>query len=488
MRARSAARLIPLLLVLAGAVAPAAQAQYQVPPDNPFVNVPGARGEIYVYGMRNPYRWSFDRLTGDMWIGDVGGAQEEVDHLPSGRIAGVNLGWNCLSGTVVYAGCTPANYVAPVHTYPSGPDVVIGGYVVRDPSLPAFSGRYLFGRLNSGIYRLEANGSATHLLDVSGVSGFGEDGTGHLYVTSLDGAVSRLGQNGSALTATSIGNFSQPLGVAAAPGDTERLFVVEKTGKVRVRTGGQVSDFLDLSSLITTAGGEQGLLAFAVAPDYATSGRVFAYYTNKGNDLQLDEFRRTADGPDRADLSTRRPLLTIPHDEAANHNGGQLLFGRDGRLYLSTGDGGTQDDAGNGVRDAQSLGVLLGKVLRLDVGVTAAAVDTVAPRLRTLAKRRQRVLRLRGAVVYARCSENCAVIAGGRLRIAGHEYRLKRNGKIAAANKRARLKVPLGRKARKRVRRALARHRKVSIRVSVRARDATGNRSGLARKVVFVRR
>jgi glucose/arabinose dehydrogenase len=485
MRARSAARLIPLLLVLAGALAPAAQAQYQVPPDNPFVNVAGARGEIYVYGMRNPYRWSFDRLTGDMWIGDVGGIQEEVDHLPRAGIAGANLGWNCLSGTAVLTGCTPANYVAPVHTYPSGPDVVIGGYVVRDPSLPAFAGRYLFGRLNSGIYELEANGAATHLLDVPGVSSFGEDGTGHLYVTSLDGPVSRLAQNGSSLTATSIGNFSQPLGIAAAPGDTERLFVVERTGKVRVRTGGQVSDFLDLSSLIATADGEQGLLAFAVAPDYATSGRVFAYYTNKGNDLQLDEFRRTADGPDRADLSTRRPILTIPHDQALNHNGGQLLFGRDGRLYLSTGDGGTQDDPEG---DAQSLGSLLGKTLRLDVGVSAAAVDTVAPRLRTQVKRRQRVLRLRGAVVYARCSESCAVIAGGRLRIAGHEYRLKRHGKIAAANKRTRLKVPLARKGRKRVRRALARHRKVSIRVSVRARDATGNRSGLARRLVYPRR
>ena len=475
MRARSAARLIPLLLVLAGALAPAAQAQYRVPPDNPFVNVAGARGEIYVYGMRNPYRWSFDRLTGDMWIGDVGGIQEEVDHLPRARIAGANLGWNCLSGTAVLTGCTPANYLAPVHTYPSGPDVVIGGYVVRDPSLPAFAGRYLFARLNSGIYELEANGSATHLLDVPGVSGFGEDGTGHLYVTSLNGAVSRLGQNGSTLTATSIGSFSQPLGVAAAPGDTERLFVVEKTGKIRVRTGGQVSDFLDLSSL----------LAFAVAPDYATSGRVFAYYTNKGNDLQLDEFRRTADGPDRADLSTRRPILTIPHDQATNHNGGQLLFGRDGRLYLSTGDGGTQDDPEG---DAQSLASLLGKVLRFDVGVSAAAVDTVAPRLRPKVKRRQRVLRLHGAVVYTRCSESCAVIAGGRLRIAGRELRLKRNGKIAAANKRTRLKVPLGRPARKRVRRALARHRKVSIRISVRSRDATGNRSGLARKVVHVRR
>jgi glucose/arabinose dehydrogenase len=483
---RSAARLTLALLLLAGALAPAAHAQYQVPPDNPFVGNPLARGEIYVYGMRNPYRWSFDRLTGDMWIGDVGGIQEEVTHLPRATAAGANLGWNCLSGTAVQnPNCTPANYVAPVHTYPSGPDVVIGGYVVRDPDLPGFAGRYLFGRLNTGIYQLESNGSATHRTDVPALSSFGEDGTGHLYVTSLNGPVYRLGQNGSNITTTSIGSFTEPLAVAAAPGDTERLFVVEKPGTIKVRTGGQVSDFLDISSLVRTTGGEEGLLAFAVAPDYATSGRVFAYYVDNAGDLQLDEYRRTADGPDRADPATRRPLLTIPHPGADNHNGGQLLFGADGRLYLSTGDGGGQGDT-NG--DAQSLASLLGKVLRLDVGVAPAAVDTVAPTLRTRSKRRQRVLRLHGAVVYFRCSESCAVVAGGRLRIGKRQYRLQREGTIAEANRRGRLKVPLGTKARRLIRRGLGHHRKVSIRVNVRARDATGNRSGLARRTVYVRR
>ena len=145
-----------------------------------------------------------------------------------------------------------------------------------------------------------------------------------------------------------------------------------------MRIGGQVSDFLDLTSLVNTAG-EQGLLAFALAPDYATSGRVFAFYTDNGNDLQLDEFRRTAESPDRSDLSTRRPLLTIQHDQAQNHNGGQLLFGPDGKLYLSTGDGGTQGDPEG---DAQSQASLLGKILRIDVGIPPSALDTVAPTLR----------------------------------------------------------------------------------------------------------
>jgi glucose/arabinose dehydrogenase len=482
---RSAARLILVLLALAGVLAPAAQAQYQVPADNPFVATPGARGEIYVYGMRNPYRWSFDRQTGDIWIGDVGGIQEEVTHLPRSSAAGANLGWNCLSGTAVQSACTPANYRAPIHTYPSGPDVVIGGYVVRDPDLPAFAGRYLFGKFNTGIYQLEASGTATHKTNVASVSGLGEDGTGHLYVTSLNGPVYRLTQNGSALATASIGNFAAPVAVAAAPGDTERLFVVEKAGRVKVRTGGQVSDFLDISALVQDAGGEEGLLAFAVAPDYATSGRVFAYYVDNGGDLQLDEFRRTADGPDRADPASRRALLTIQHDGQDNHNGGQLLFGPDGRLYLSTGDGGGQGDPGN---DAQSLGSLLGKVLRLDVGIPAAAVDTVAPQLRAKVKTSQRVLRLRGVVAYLRCSEQCSIVAGGRLHVGRRQYSLRRVGTSLDAVHRARVKVPLTARGRRALKKALRQRRKVSVRVNLRARDATGNRSPLSRRTVRVRR
>jgi hypothetical protein len=372
-----------------------------------------------------------------------------------------------------------------VHTYPSGPDVVIGGYVVRDPDLPAFAGRYLFGRLNTGIYQLEANGSATQKANVAALSAFGEDGVGHLYATSLTGPVYRLSQNGSNLVTTSIGSFDQPLAVTAPTGQTDRLFVVQKTGIVKLRTGTQVSDFIDLSSLITTADGEQGLLAFALAPDYATSGRVFAYYTNKSNDLQLDEFRRSATGPDRSDLATRRPILTIQHDQAQNHNGGQLLFGRDGMLYLSTGDGGTQNDPEG---DAQSLASLLGKIIRIDVGIPPAAVDTVGPSLRTKAKARQRLLRLRGVIAYLRCSENCSIVAGGRLHVGKREYRLRRVRSLGPANKRVRVKVPVGRKARRAIAGGVKRHRRIRIDVTLRARDATGTRSTLVTQIVRLKR
>jgi len=479
----SAARLTLVVLALAAASAPAAQANYAIPLDNPFASAAGARPEVYVYGMRNPFRWSFDRLTGDMWIGDVGGIQEEITHLPRARAAGANLGWNCRSGTATQSSCTPANHFVPAHTYPSGPDVVIGGFVVRDPTLPGFAGRYLFGRINSGIYRLEANGTATRTAaDVVAVSGFGEDAAGRLYVASLAGPVYRLGQAGAALTRTSIGNFDEPVALAGVPGDAERLFVVEQEGRVKLRASGQVGDFLDITGLVGRAGGEEGLLAFAAAPDYATSGRVFAYYTDNSGDLQLDEFRRTATGPDRSEVSTRRPLLTIQHDPADNHNGGQLLFGPDGHLYLSTGDGGGQGDV-NG--DAQNLGSLLGKILRFDVGTGG---DGLAPKLRAKASRRQRVLKLGGALAYVRCSEACAVAAGGRLRIGKREYRMRRAGKLTPPHRRARVKVLLGRKGRVALKRALRRRQTARVVVNLRARDATGNRSPLARRTVRVTR
>jgi glucose/arabinose dehydrogenase len=475
------ARAASTLIALAALAAPAgafAQA-YEIPADNPFVNTAGARGEVYVYGMRNPYRWSFDRKTGDMYVGDVGGTNEEISFLSRAATRGANLGWNCFSGTAVESGCTPQNYTGPAYQYPSNADVVIGGYVVRDPTLPSFAGRYLFGQFNGNLSSLGPGATGVPVdagTDVPQVSGFGEDGAGRLYVASLAGPVYRLTQAGpGVLATTSIGSFSQPLAVAAAPGDTQRLFIVEKAGRVLLRTGSTVSEFLDLSSLVSDSG-EQGLLALAVAPDYPQSGRVFAFYTDNNGDLQLDAYTRTATAPDRSAPSTRRPVLTISHQQADNHNGGQLLFGPDGYLYLSTGDGGTQGDPEG---DAQSLGSLLGKVLRIDVtpGSGASPADTTAPTLRARVKRRQRVLRRRGAVAYARCNEACSVAARGRLRIGRRSLRMLPVSRPAQARCRARLKVALTRRGRRLLRRALRRGRKPSVRLVLGAADSSGNRS-----------
>jgi glucose/arabinose dehydrogenase len=492
-----------LLAAVAGVAAPAASAQapYQIPPDNPFVGRPGARAEVYAYGLRNPYRWSFDRLNGDVYIGDVGGVQaEEITFLPRASSAGANLGWNCHEGIVPGPGnCTAAGHRPPQHTYPETGQPVIGGYVVRDPALGAFQGRYLFGRYTGIIRSLGSGATGTPAetgLSVPQLTSFGEDGVGRLYVTSQAGPVHRLTASGSTLGTSLVGNFAQPAALAAPPGDPDRLFIAELGGHVRLRAGGQVHDFLNIDALVETFG-ERGLLAVAVAPDYAASGRLFVYYTANGGDLTLDEFRRSTTDPNRADPATRRNLLTIEHSAAGNHNGGQLQFGRDGYLYLSTGDGGGQGDP---ERDAQNLGSLLGKILRIDVDpavgppsapLPIAAPDTRAPRLRVRVPRRQRVLRLRGAVAHARCDEACTIRAAGVLRVRNRRLRMisvRRPARAAQAGKRVRLKVRLGRRQARILRRALRRGRRPVVRVGLRATDPAGNRSPLVRRSVRVRR
>jgi len=444
-----------------------------------------AQPEVFASGMRNPYRWSFDRQTGDLYVGDVGGTNEEVTFVPAAQARGANLGWNCFSGTAIQSGCTPSNYFPPSYEYPSGPDVVIGGYLVRDPALPSFAGRYLFGRFDSGnIISLGPNAAPPAVdtnLDVANVSGFGEDGAGHLYATSLAGQVYRLGESAGALTKTSIGPFTQPVSVSAAPGVTDELFVAEKAGRLIRWTPSGTNEVLDIRSLVQD-GGEQGLLSVAVAPDYAATGRIFIFYVDNGGDLQVEELRG----------GVRTPLLTIQHDQADNHNGGQLLFGPDGALYLSTGDGGTQGDPEG---DAQNPSSLLGKILRIDVGASPPAPpppavnpDQTAPIVTLRVPRRQRVLRLRGAVVYVRCSEACSLQVAGTLRIGARRLLLRRAVGNARPTPRTRLKVRLRKRSARLLRRALAKGRRPRVEVRLRARDAAGNRSALMRRSVRVRR
>ena len=159
----SAARLTIGALVALATLAPSAQAQpaYEVPPDNPFVAVPGARGEVYAYGLRNPFRWSFDRLTGDMYVGDVGGTVlEEITFVPRAQSAGANFGWPCWEGDASGPqACVPQNYKAPQHTYSPTSQPVVGGYVARHPSLGSYVGRYLFGRFGGPqLYVMNAGG------------------------------------------------------------------------------------------------------------------------------------------------------------------------------------------------------------------------------------------------------------------------------------------------------------------------------------------
>jgi glucose/arabinose dehydrogenase len=174
---------------------------YTIPSTNPFVGQPGRRPEIWAYGLRNPWRFSFDRRTGDLIVGDVGqDLQEEIDFAAAGTGAGANYGWSVWEGRRRNKPGRAPHAVFPVLVAPhsAGYCAIIGGYVVRDRSLPSLYGRYLFGdncRAQIESVKL-GRGGASDLrasgLQVSATSSFGEDGRGRLYIAALSGPVYRI--------------------------------------------------------------------------------------------------------------------------------------------------------------------------------------------------------------------------------------------------------------------------------------------------------
>src|SRR4051812_47104572 len=166
-----------------------------------------------------------------------------------------------------------------------------------------------------------------------------------------------------------IGSFDSPLYVTAPPGDTHRVFVVEQGGRIRVvRDGKKLSKpFLDVSGAIS-AGGERGLLSMAFAPDYAQSGLFYVDYTDSNGDSRIVEYRRRT--ADVADPRSARLVLFQDQPEG-NHNGGLLEFGPDRLLYIGFGDGGGGGDHHGAHGNAQNLGTLLGKILRIDPRASA---------------------------------------------------------------------------------------------------------------------
>jgi glucose/arabinose dehydrogenase len=175
----------------------------------------------------------------------------------------------------------------------------------------------------------------------------------------------------AAVQLVKVGSFGGPVYVAGPPGDSHRLMVVEQSGRIQLMVDQtkQATPFLDIAGEVRPpGGGEQGLLSMAFAPDYATSGKFYVYYTGRdgcvgsGCNEHISEFTRSAANPNVVDPTTERPLLTIAHPSDSNHNGGQLQFGPDGYLYISTGDGGDMDDTHH---NAQYTNTLLGKILRI---------------------------------------------------------------------------------------------------------------------------
>ena len=173
---------------------------YAIPPDNPFVDQPGALPEIWALGVRNPWRFSFDRVTGDLWIGDVGSATyEEINYQPAASPGGENYGWDQMEGTTCRAEAGCDALVAPVSGFDrDGGCVVTGGYVYRGSAMPELHGVYLFADYCSGrVWGLvrDASNTWTRLGPIETglrISSFGEDATGELYVVDIEGAIYRL--------------------------------------------------------------------------------------------------------------------------------------------------------------------------------------------------------------------------------------------------------------------------------------------------------
>jgi len=173
---------------------------YAIPPDNPFRD--GTRPEIWAYGLRNPWRFAFDRLTGDLYIGDVGqGDWEEIDFQPAGAPGGINYGWNLREGVHPYTSDATAGLTDPVaeYSHASGCSVT-GGVVVRSPSLPEWTGVYLYGDYCSGriwgMVRDERGMWQNAALFETGlrISSFGVDAEAEVYLLDHGGSLYRLGR------------------------------------------------------------------------------------------------------------------------------------------------------------------------------------------------------------------------------------------------------------------------------------------------------
>jgi glucose/arabinose dehydrogenase len=160
-----------------------------------------------------------------------------------------------------------------------------------------------------------------------------------------------------------------------APNGDPRLFIVEQPGRVRIVKNGALlaAPFLDITARVVS-GGERGLLSLAFDPAYATNGRFYVYYTGSQGDIFVDRFT-VSSNPDIANTTSDR-VTTIQHRANSNHNGGLLLFGPDGMLYLGTGDGGGAGDVPN---NAQNIEVLLGKILRLNVATLPYTIPAGNP-------------------------------------------------------------------------------------------------------------
>ena len=271
---------------------------FAIPPDNPWVNTQDTLPQIWAKGLRNPWRYSFDRLTGDMWIGDVGqNAWEEVDFWPAGDNSGPNFGWRCREGFVAtpgvsQTGCAASGpFVQPIAAFnhtTQGWCAIIGGYVYRGPSFPHLYGKYMFtDYCNGDFLTFGANNDVDTLLMTSnfGYSAFGEDLAGEMYIVDVENNnVKKIVDacpmpdpmitfDGQTLTSTTANSWQWVLNGFAVSGATGQSYVPQANGyyQVRANFGGPCLLLSDTIEVVNTGVHESGEFRPAIYPQPATS-------------------------------------------------------------------------------------------------------------------------------------------------------------------------------------------------------------------------
>lgn len=232
---------------------------YSIPADNPYVSDGAIRDEIWALGLRNPFRWSFDPVTGAMWIGDVGqGAREEVNaRFPSPTTGGVNYGWRCYEGFlqptpgVTPCATVPDNYVPPVHDYmhdADGGTSITGGYVYRGSS-PAIYGYYIFADyISNHVWIRSPSGVVTPQGNLTNVSAFATNEQGELYAVRRGGSVTLITSTSPVLpvtlvnfTGNAMGSFNQLRWVTAFEQNANRYVVEYSTDGFNYSVAGEVA-------------------------------------------------------------------------------------------------------------------------------------------------------------------------------------------------------------------------------------------------------
>ncbi len=300
-------------------------APYLIPLSNPYIGTSGARGEIWDWGLRNPWKFSFDRSTGDLWIGDVGQNQwEEIDFAAAGSTAGLNFGWRCLEGKHAYSAAAPCNsptYLAgltpPVAEYSHSEGVsVTGGYVYRGSLFPDLYGRYFYADFGSGkIWSLQPASSqlpvfSAPVLELSNtgmnISSFGEDEAGEIYVTDyFGGTIRRLESvNGPAP------NLSHST-IATATPTADPLGTVAFTITL-MNTGAAANGLSLINPLPAGLSYKDGLAASSGTPDQATNTITWSGSVPSGGEVTI-QYNVTVDEGTANGSLLNRAVLSIPN-------------------------------------------------------------------------------------------------------------------------------------------------------------------------------